>query len=322
MDVLYSRYRDGNIPVHILDSGDYEIHHSNKVITVPSARQLIISLTGHPSARSWTFDRYFRQGIYTPDERKIQPPIPILKLFEPGGIVIDPDTGIITSKKKIDSSITIPESLRSQSELQTSKTGDMVQDYLTNIEKFKNEPKLGIDLDKRGHEVAKLLFSGFRNWIFGSGYDPQDVLQEVYKGLLIRNNGTCPFDVRKASFGFYVHQVCRCVLSNYHRKESRRKSVERIGMKAYKNGVWTDTDVSEAGIDLPAKDPRLLSTIKSDLLSILRTKPTKANRRAMCVVPYLGEGYTQVELSDLLGINRSAVGKAMKTIREIAHREY
>lgn len=85
----------------------------------------------------------------------------------------------------------------------------------------------GIDLAVRGIEVRKLLYAGFGYRMSRGGYDPEEVLQEVYRGLLVRNRGKCPFDVRKSSFGHYVHMVIECVLSNYHRRESRRRASEQ-----------------------------------------------------------------------------------------------
>lgn len=85
---------------------------------------------------------------------------------------------------------------------------------------------LGIDLSRRGVEVRKLLHAGFGLRMARAGYDPEDVLQEVYRGILVRNRGKCPFDVRRSSFGHYVHMVIECVLSNYHRRESRHRTAE------------------------------------------------------------------------------------------------
>ena len=85
---------------------------------------------------------------------------------------------------------------------------------------------LGIDLEKRGIEVRKLFYAAFARGLAKDGYDPEEALQEVYRGLLARNLGTCPFDVRKSSFGHYVHIVARCVLANYIRKEKRRSMHE------------------------------------------------------------------------------------------------
>jgi len=90
---------------------------------------------------------------------------------------------------------------------------------------FKRFP-VGIDLSKRGVEVRKLFYAAFAHGLAKDGYDPEECLQEVYKGLLTRNKGTCPFDVRKSSFGHYVHIVTRCVLANYIRKERRRAMFE------------------------------------------------------------------------------------------------
>lgn len=85
---------------------------------------------------------------------------------------------------------------------------------------------LGIDLARRGVEVRRLLHAGFGLRMARAGYDPEDVLQEVYRGILVRNRGKCPFDVRRSSFGHYVHMVIECVLSNYHRRESRHRTAE------------------------------------------------------------------------------------------------
>jgi len=90
---------------------------------------------------------------------------------------------------------------------------------------------VGIDLAVRGIEVRKLLYAGFGLRMARAGYDPEEVLQEVYRGILVRNRGKCPFDVRKSSFGHYVHMVIECILSNYHRRESRRRDAE---------GSWED----------------------------------------------------------------------------------
>lgn len=88
---------------------------------------------------------------------------------------------------------------------------------------------LGIDLSVRGHEVRKLFYAGgFTPVLVREGIDPDEFLQEVYRGLLARNRGTCPWDHKKSSFGHYVHIVIRCVLSNYLRRERLRDSREGV----------------------------------------------------------------------------------------------
>lgn len=88
---------------------------------------------------------------------------------------------------------------------------------------------LGIDLSVRGTEVRKLFYAGgFTGTLVREGIDPDEFLQEVYRGLLARNRGTCPWDAKKSSFGHYVHIVIRCVLSNYLRRERLRDSREEV----------------------------------------------------------------------------------------------
>ena len=88
---------------------------------------------------------------------------------------------------------------------------------------------LGIDLSVRGHEVRKLFYAGgFKPVLLREGIDPDEFLQEVYRGLLARNRGKCPWDHKKSSFGHYVHIVIRCVLSNYLRRERLRDSREGV----------------------------------------------------------------------------------------------
>ena len=92
-----------------------------------------------------------------------------------------------------------------------------------------NGSALGIDLELRGNEVRKLFYAGnFLGVLSKSNIDPDEFLQEVYRGLLTRNNGTCPWDAKKSSFGHYVHIVIRCVLANYLRRERLRDSREGV----------------------------------------------------------------------------------------------
>jgi hypothetical protein len=88
---------------------------------------------------------------------------------------------------------------------------------------------LGIDLEERGGEVRKLFYAGgFTGVLLRQGIDPDEFLQEVYRGILARNRGACPWDHKKSSFGHYVHIIIRCVLSNYLRRERLHESREAV----------------------------------------------------------------------------------------------
>lgn len=132
--------------------------------------------------------------------------------------------------------------------------------------KAKKPFTVGMDLAIRGIEVRKLFYAAFARGLVKDGYDPEECLQEVYKGLLTRNNGTCPFDSRKSSFGHYVHIVTRCVLANYIRKEKRRLQFE--SNEASLGGGSTENSFSIEGCPdrrTPGVDEALLSTLSRSL---------------------------------------------------------
>jgi hypothetical protein len=169
----------------------------------------------------------------------------------------------------------------------------------------------GIDLQNRSHEVAKLLFSGFGARIMKSGFEPQEVLQEVYRGILARNYGTCAWDESKSSFSHYVHMVCSCVLNSYHKREYRHRGREIGGIDAGDMVVVDESTVEE---DRIAVDD-LASWISKRYGDILG----EGNLETTCqVIPLLRVGMTRQEMSDCLGVEKRVVNKAIKVIREAA----
>lgn len=111
---------------------------------------------------------------------------------------------------------------------------------------------LGAESERRGatwkaDEVRKLLWRGFAGKMLSQGYDPEDVLQEVYRGLLVRNRGRCPWDGRKSTFGHYVHMVISCVLTNYHRKQARRIDRDAVSLTRQKADGDEVGDVGQFG---------------------------------------------------------------------------
>jgi len=147
---------------------------------------------------------------------------------------------------------------------------------------------VGIDLAVRGIEVRKLLYAGFGYRMSRGGYDPEEVLQEVYRGLLVRNRGKCPFDARKSSFGHYVHMVIECVLSNYHRRESRRRASEQS---------WEDLPEGRIGCQESVLDfgggvgDRMALTMLLDRVRSSVFLSEREVRLAVGVLPLLQSGY-------------------------------
>lgn len=176
----------------------------------------------------------------------------------------------------------------------------------------------GIDLGKRGHEVAKLLFAGFGHKIRSAGYDPDDVLQEVYRGILIRNKGSCPWDPIKSSFGHYVHMLCGCILSNYHRKHRRTGIMEHTGICGFEDGYKGDVDVASEDARLPFQEGigALEELLVSDLDGVLKVqRQTSDTLLARRVLPLVREGYGRQEIAQMIGAPKAAVSRALSILR-------
>ena len=162
---------------------------------------------------------------------------------------------------------------------------------------------LGIDLKKRAHEVRKLFYAGgFTRTLLREGIDPEDFLQEVYRGLLTRNNGTCPWDHSKSSFGHYVHIVIRCLLSNYLRKERRHTSMEEVSTDG--ELVAGAVGPSAGGEDFNRRD--LLRDVFGE---------GKELDVALTVVSALEGGGSRKEVADQLGLPLPTVDGILRRVR-------
>jgi len=179
----------------------------------------------------------------------------------------------------------------------------------------------GIDLKGRGHEVRKLFFAGFARRVLRYGYDPDEVLQEVYAGLLVRNNGKCPFDPRKSSFGHYVHMVCECIVSNYHRKHNRRAQSEVFGSKDA-DGEEIDFALANT-VGVEADQDRIISA--SVAMAVLSREVEEAEAPdveiavALRVLPLLSVGMSKTEVTAKVpDVPKALVGRAVDLVRRVA----
>lgn len=177
---------------------------------------------------------------------------------------------------------------------------------------------LGIDLTARGHEVRKLFYAGgFTGVLLREGVDPEDFLQEVYRGILARNHGTCPWDAKKSSFGHYVHIVITCLLSNYLRKERRRSSVEGV------TDAGLDTDgehmvgasTAMGGVGLSGGDGGSEAFHSRDILRGVFRDPTELDR-AVGLVRALEGGLSRKEAMERLGLGAAEVEHMVGRIRD------
>lgn len=162
-----------------------------------------------------------------------------------------------------------------------------------------NTPELGIDVGEKSHDIRRLFFKRYAKVAVSLGEDPEDVLQEVYKGLLLRNRGKCPYDPRKSAFSTYVMMVCHCVTSNYFKKAS----------DTYKRKVYLDdTDytqpsdggASRAGMEEDVQISNLREVFSSELRDIF---------------DMLLEGYSMTEISRSLSYTPRELRKRVDRIR-------
>lgn len=290
--VLFSRYEDGQVrPVRMLaDGAGWQVEGLG---TFKTNKDMLAALTGHPQGRHWSPERYFRleSRQKTPRGRgRPRRPKPSSYLVETN--IFDVLPMVMTSP-----AISIPAAPQPS--------------------------RLGIDLAKRGHEVRKLLFAGFGRRMFVSGYDPEDVLQEVYKALLVRNAGKCPYDPNKSSFGHYVHMVCGCVLSNYHRKQHRVHEMEQVGLRSLTPGDEVEDVASNTSIPASptvyAEESLLLETA-DDFADYLYDINSPDAILATKLIPLLVAGVHKEHLAKYLSPTPSnaAINRSLTLLRKSA----
>lgn len=306
--VLYSRYEDGALPVTCLPTGGWELHPDavQPVRRFLTAKGLLSALTGHPEGRHWSLARYFRLGpkFGAPQPRLMADIYDIWPVAGPTPIILT-TPGI---------SIPAEQAKRAEGAPKTGHRALPAQ-------------QIGIDLARRSHEVRKLLFAGFGRRMYACGYDPEDVLQEVYKGLLIRNAGKCPWDPAKSSFGHYVHMVCSCILSNYHRKQHRTREMEQVGLLnplSLEGGGMHYTDVAScatvASRPMQVQEDCLMLEEAEDLLTQIRSQDHQdaESHLAARVLPLLLAGAPPEYMASSLGVSRASLSRALSHLRQQA----
>lgn len=187
-------------------------------------------------------------------------------------------------------------------------------------------PPPGIDLEARGHEVRKLLLAKFGRWIHSSGYDPEEILQEVHAGLLRRNIGRCVFDPKKSSFGHYVYMVCRGVLANYHRRAKRRGAHEQSGLLRYTDEGLTFVDAAEANVgkDIPHGDLSAEGSAERRLQEwmLRESNGSELSQSAIKILPLVRQGYRRKEISLKMGWTIGKTSKVLRHLRQSALQWY
>lgn len=292
--VLYSRYLDGSRPVRVLERGFEVVDGPGQVKRFETAQGLLAELTGHPKGRHWTLERYFRRR---PE------PSPVWELF---GAPEETSKPLVPLAPKLTRAISVPRPKKKK---------------LVMGSPVVMAPTLGVDLATRAHEVRKLLYKCFGRKMAQKGFDPEEVLQEVYQGLLVRNAGKCPWDPRISSFGSYVCMVISCILSNYARKKRRIRDHEQVGITGFDDGAPRLMDVAESPhLEASPSYMQTASEVEEahvDLVAFMldRNEATDQTRLAISIISDVTAGMSRRDIADKHSCSMSALSRAISLLR-------
>jgi DNA-directed RNA polymerase specialized sigma24 family protein len=233
--LLFSRMEDGNHPVRVFrprSRRKYEVLKPTGAEFYTSTRDFLAGERG--TKAHWTHDRYFKLGRWNTDPGPTPDQLTVLDLFAPQA----QDTSVTFVRSLLQASVTFTTD-------EAITTTEVPQPPCKNPLLAVSSTACGIDLENRSGEVAKLFFKAYGSWVRKARFEDDDVLQEIFKGVLVRNGGKCPWDPAKSTFGNYVTMVARGIVFNYHRRESRRRRRETVGYLHLKDGEFVDCDVAE-----------------------------------------------------------------------------
>ena len=159
--------------------------------------------------------------------------------------------------------------------------------------------KLGIDVEKHKDDIKNLFYKRQGQKLMKKGVNTEEVLQEVYKGLLIRNRGSCPFDSEKSAMSTYIVMVVDCITMNYMNKFNRTSD-------RFVTGVEDDVASSyNASYEEDPSDAIFLQEIRASFSGVL-----------LKVYDALMNGLKKAHISREYGWEIRLVNKYVKQVRE------
>jgi RNA polymerase sigma factor (sigma-70 family) len=127
--------------------------------------------------------------------------------------------------------------------------------------------KLGIDVEAKYQDIKSIFYRHFAPICFKNKVDPEEVLQEVYYGLEIRNRGTCPFDPAKSSMSTYIVLVARGVVFNYLKKTKNSRENEKTA-KDEDSKIFDYIPMEEKCIDESLVLNEIRNMFKGDMANV------------------------------------------------------
>ncbi len=333
---FFTRWEHGNIPVS-RDQGKWVLHHPEGEQEFNSGRALMRAIHNGRDPHLQV-ERYFKAGRWSKKSTEVANVV--VSYFNEKQKRAKKKEAQVQAQTQTQTPVRHPTTLdlfgikEIKVKPELIKTPELIKPGNTKStpeDLHSNKHGLGIDLVNRAHEVRKLLFAGFGKRIVRMGYDPEDVLQDVYKGLLARNLGKCPWDANKSSFGHYVHMVCGCIVSNYHRKYNRINSNERAGVYVWKDGGTALVDLAESDMCVDREDQGdgiEEGEMVGELFQALALTPADEDdcmdglyskrEVSLDVLPLLVAGWKRREISQELGIREGIITKCINLIRKTA----
>lgn len=161
------------------------------------------------------------------------------------------------------------------------------------------EKNLGVDVLKHQKDIKNLFYKRQGQKLLKSGVDTEEILQEVYKGILIRNKGKCPYDPDKSAMSTYVVMVIDCITTNYMNKHNRTS-------ERFLPGVEDDVATSyNASYEEDPSDALFLQEVRSTFTGSL-----------LKVYDALMNGLKKTHISRKYGWEIRVVNKYVKQVRE------
>lgn len=147
----------------------------------------------------------------------------------------------------------------------------------------------GLDLQRWWPDLQRIVVGKYGAWIRREGLDPDDVVQEVARRVLVANSGRNPYDPRRCSPAVYLLIQARSAIG--HLAERRRR--------------WDQEEHVELWPEQLTED---------DTLDRLTEELTPVPEERGVVRLYL-EGHRVAEIVALTGIRRRAVSAVIQGTR-------
>jgi len=185
---------------------------------------------------------------------------------------------------------------------------------------------MGIDLAEHADLIRDLVMSGFGSRLRQFQIDPDDALQQVYLGLLVRNEGTCPFDPAVGALSTYLYWVvngvtCNLIAREWHR---RRQGVNPVlASQGFRHDVLEELPQREILMEDPPDSPDVSAVaVRSEEAEVSFRKPGKppvtVRGVATCLRSFMSSRKAQQpwEIAQETGIGVARVHRALHWMSE------